>query len=212
MRRLKEDIRTALPKLTAGRYKTIYADPPWYQPGSTGFTSGKTGIGQGARKKGSGAGAVYSIMRQKELLTLGPLVQRITAPAAHIYMWTTNHFLPDALELIDTYGFEYITMITWDKGRDALGVYYRSRTEHCLFGSTKKRLLPQPRLGSVSAKAVQQGSTFLKEAAGWRGLHSEKPIAMREVIERVSYGPYLELFGRRVPRNWDAIGLELEDK
>jgi hypothetical protein len=29
MRRLKEDVRTALPKLTIGRYKTIYADPPW---------------------------------------------------------------------------------------------------------------------------------------------------------------------------------------
>jgi N6-adenosine-specific RNA methylase IME4 len=210
MRRLKEDIRTALPKLMAGRYKTIYADPPWWQPGSTGFTSGTSGIGQGARTKGSGAGAVYELMRQKELLALGHSVQRVTAEAAHLYMWTTNHFLPDALELVDSWGFEYITMITWDKGRDALGVYYRSRTEHCLFASTKKRLLPKPRLNSVSSKALQQGSTFLKEAAGWRGAHSEKPAAMREVIERVSYGPYLELFGRKVPRNWDAIGLELE--
>ena len=119
-------------------------------------------------------------------------------------------FLPDALALIEAYGFEYITMITWDKGRDALGVYFRSRTEHCLFASTKKRLLPQPRLGSVSSKALQQGSTFLAEAAGWRGLHSEKPVAMREVIERVSHGPRLELFARKVPRNWDAIGTELE--
>jgi hypothetical protein len=32
------------------------------------------------------------------------------------------------------------------------------------------------------------------------------------MIERVSYGPYLELFGRRVPRNWDAIGNELEEE
>lgn len=35
---------------------------------------------------------------------------------------------------------------------------------------------------------------------------------MREVIERVSYGPYLELFARRNPsKKWDAVGLELED-
>jgi N6-adenosine-specific RNA methylase IME4 len=150
-------------------------------------------------------------MRQKELLALAPLVQHIIAPTAHLYMWTTNHFLPDALELTRAYGFEYIKMITWDKGRDALGVYYRSCTEHCIFASTKLRLMPQPRPGSVSAKAVQQGSTFLSEAAGWRGTHSEKPAAMQEMIERVSYGPYLELFARRNPsRKWDAIGLELE--
>ena len=47
MRRLKEDIRTALPKLTAGRYKTVYADPPWdwMQGGHNlrSWQSGKTG-------------------------------------------------------------------------------------------------------------------------------------------------------------------------
>jgi hypothetical protein len=35
---------------------------------------------------------------------------------------------------------------------------------------------------------------------------------MREVIERVSWTPCLELFARRCPKNWNAIGLELEDE
>jgi len=30
------------------------------------------------------------------------------------------------------------------------------------------------------------------------------------MIEKVSRGPYLELFGRKVPAKWDAVGLELE--
>lgn len=148
-------------------------------------------------------------MKQKDLLTLAPLVKRITAQTAHFYMWTTNQFLPDALELVNAYGFEYITMITWDKGKDALGTYFRSRTEHCLFATTKQRIMPRPRLGSVSPRALQQGSTFLSAT---RGAHSVKPAAMREVIERVSWTPCLELFARRCPKNWNAIGLELEDE
>ena len=29
MRRYQEDVKTALLKLPAGRYKTLYIDPPW---------------------------------------------------------------------------------------------------------------------------------------------------------------------------------------
>jgi N6-adenosine-specific RNA methylase IME4 len=210
-RRYREDVRTALPKLRPHYYKTLYMDPPWNQPGSTGFTSGKDGVPKGLRANGSGAGAKYETMKQKDLLSLSPFIHRVTASAAHLYLWTTNQFLPDALELVDAYGFEYITMITWDKGRDALGVYFRSRTEHCIFATTKKRIMPRARLNSVSPRATQQGSTFLHEAATWRGVHSEKPAAMREVIERISWTPRLELFARKCPKNWDAIGFELED-
>ena len=211
MRRYKENVFAALPKLRAHHYRTLYLDPPWNQPGSTGFTSGKDGVPKGLRVNGAGAGAKYKTMKQKDLLSLAPLIHRVASPTAHLYMWTTNQFLPDALELIDAYGFEYITMITWDKGKDALGVYFRSRTEHYIFATTKKRIMPRPRLNSVSPRATQQGSTFLHEAATWRGAHSEKPDAMRKVIERVSWTPRLELFARKCPMNWDAIGLELEN-
>jgi len=46
----------------------------------------------------------------------------------------TNNFLKDGLKVMDEWGFEYKTMITWVKDRFGLGQYFRGQTEHCLFG------------------------------------------------------------------------------
>jgi len=62
-------------------------------------------------------------------------------------------------------------------------------------------------VGKVKDGKRQQGTTLIIAP---RLAHSEKPAQMREYIERVSYEPRLELFGRSVPADWDAIGLELE--
>jgi N6-adenosine-specific RNA methylase IME4 len=56
----------------------------------------------------------------------------------------------------------------------------------------------------------------VKDARSWqtwrRTRHSRKPPAMRELIERVSLGPYLELFGREeVPHSqWTVFGDQVE--
>ena len=55
----------------------------------------------------------------------------------------------------------------------------------------------------------QQGITGFQAT---RGIHSEKPYAMREMIEKVSYGPYLELFARQEVEGWDSLGNECGDK
>jgi N6-adenosine-specific RNA methylase IME4 len=191
--------------LKAGRYKTLYMDPPWRLVG-----------GKGARsfRHGAGANHKYDMMSQAELLALAADVRRVSAEACHLYMWSTNNFLPDALELVKAYGFKHVTMVTWGKTTGAaMGQYYRSNTEQCLFavkGSLPYKLKDDVHAAQVKGLAREQGSTLLlTPRTGLR--HSEKPAEMRDTIERVSYGPYLELFGRRVPRNWDAIGNELED-
>jgi N6-adenosine-specific RNA methylase IME4 len=45
-----------------------------------------------------------------------------------------------------------------------------------------------------------------------RTVHSRKPFAFRELIERVSPGPYLELYGREEqPRTeWTVYGNQVE--
>jgi len=48
-------------------------------------------------------------------------------------IWTTNNFLKDALEVVEAWGFNYKTLITWVKDRFGLGQYYRGQTEHCIF-------------------------------------------------------------------------------
>lgn len=44
-----------------------------------------------------------------------------------------------------------------------------------------------------------------------RGRHSEKPDVVRELIERASPGPRLELFGRSLHPNWHVWGHEIAE-
>ena len=51
-----------------------------------------------------------------------------------------------------------------------------------------------------------------REPSSWhqwpRGRHSTKPEAFIDMVERVSPGPYLELFARRQRLGWDTWGNE----
>lgn len=201
--RLREDIRTALPKMPANWYQTIYADPPWDESGGGKICRGAQGH--------------YGLMKQKDLLALSSQVKRVTAPAAHLYLWVTNTFLEDGLELARGWGFEYKTTITWVKdGKPGIGQYFRGQSEQCIFAV--KGVLPYkilrdangvPILSDKGKEQRLQGRTAFTAP---RMEHSAKPLEMRTMIEKVSYGPRLELFGRlNVPMDWDAIGLELED-
>ncbi len=42
--------------------------------------------------------------------------------------------------------------------------------------------------------------------------HSRKPLAVRELVERVSPGPYLEMYGRQTPpnNNWTVYGNQVQ--
>lgn len=172
---------------TEKRYKTIYIDPPWME--------------RGGGKIKRGADRHYPLMKTEEIAKLP--VQRLADPeGCHIYMWTTNNFIRDAFKLLEGWGFEYITLITWNKDRIGLGQYFRGTTEHCIFASTKKRL-PYKK---VDGKR-QQGVTGFYEA---KTDHSTKPVRMREMIEKVSYGPRIELFARRESPGWDAWGNEID--
>lgn len=169
------------------KYKTIYADPPWME--------------HGGGKIKRGADRHYLLMKTKEIMAL-PVPDLVDPEGCHLYLWTTNNFLPDALEVVRAWGFEYVTMITWLKDRQGLGQYYRGMTEHCIFARTKKGL-PYKLLDGKR----QQGVTGFQEA---KGVHSRKPETMRQMIERVSYAPRIELFAREPHAGWDVWGNEVE--
>lgn len=132
-----------------------------------------------------------------------PVRDLIDPEGCHLYLWTTNNFLPDALEVVEAWGFEYVTMITWLKDRQGLGQYYRGLTEHCIFASTKRRLPYK-----VIDGKRRQGVTGFFEP---KREHSQKPDKMREMIERVSYAPRIELFARAKTAGWDVWGNEVDD-
>lgn len=72
---------------TDKKYKTIYADPPWME--------------RGAGKCKRGADRHYPLMKTKDIKDLP--VKQLYDPevGCHLYLWTTNNFLPDALEVME---------------------------------------------------------------------------------------------------------------
>lgn len=78
-------------------YKTIYIDPPWPE--------------RGGGKIKRGADRHYSLLPVAEIKAL-PIRQLADPDGGHLYCWTTNNYLPAALECVKAWGFEYVTTIT----------------------------------------------------------------------------------------------------
>lgn len=168
-------------------YKTLYIDPPWMETGG------------GKIKRG--ADRHYPLMKTKDIIEL--LKSEILPQAdenCHLYLWVTNNFLKDGLKVVEELGFKYITLITWMKDRAGLGQYFRGMTESCIFA--RRGMLPY----KLKDGKRQQGVTGFTEK---RGEHSVKPIKMRQMIERVSYEPRLEVFARHESIGWDVFGNEV---
>ena len=153
----------------------------------------------GGGKNRLGPDRHYQLMSIKDIIAL-PIASLPDPEGAHLYLWATNNSLPAALDCIKTWGFQYVTTITWMKDRIGLGQYFRGITEHCLFAVTPNRLPYK----TIDGKR-QQGVTGFYSP---KQEHSRKPYAMREMIERVSYGPRIELFARETFPGWDLWGNE----
>jgi N6-adenosine-specific RNA methylase IME4 len=118
-------------------------------------------------------------------------------------MWATDPLLPRALDLIRAWGFEYKTVaFYWVKlnasprhGADfftGLGYWTRANPEQCLLATRGK---PPRRAKNVRRLVVES-----------RREHSRKPDCVRDRIEQLVDGPYLEIFARETKRGWDCWG------
>ena len=167
------------------RYRTLVADPPWR------YNSKMVGL-RGATD--------YPTMTEEELVNIG--VGLWAGTDAHLYLWTTDHFIVPAHRIAKAWGFEVQNILTWVKGKEnrpsmGVGFYYRHATEYVLFGVR----------GSLAVRHHDQPNVFFAP----RGTHSEKPAAFYDMIERMSPGPYLDVFARKQRFNWDTFGNESYD-
>lgn len=168
------------------RYQIIYADPPWQY---------KENWGNGSNEH------TYPSMSFEEIKKLW--ISSIADDNAHLYLWVTNPFIKEGLELCSAWGFNYKTLITWVKQYPSgshemgMGYYFRSCTEHMIFGVRGKK--------KVSNKTTRN----LFYAINPRK-HSQKPVEAYELIERSSDGNKLELFARNKREGWDVWGNEVE--
>ncbi len=119
---------------------------------------------------------------------------------AHLHLWTPNGFLREAFDVIDSWGFEFKSCFVWVKNELGMGNYWRVSHEFLLLG-------------------VRGGLTFRdRTLPSWiqasRTIHSRKPGLIRTLIERVSPGPYLELYGREeLPDSaWTVYGNQVASR
>jgi N6-adenosine-specific RNA methylase IME4 len=150
------------------------------------------------RNRSSRAAAVnhYATLSVKEICALP--VARLAAANAHLHLWSTVPLLEDALIVLRAWGFSYKSCFVWVKEQLGMGNYWRVSHELLLLGVRGRLPFRSPRSRS------------------WlrchRSIHSRKPESVRMIIERVSPGPYLELFGRAEVHHpeWTVFGNQVE--
>lgn len=171
------------------KYKTIYADPPWQ-------FSNRTGKVAPEHKRLNR----YSTMKLEDIIKLP--VSEVADDKCHLYLWVPNALLPDGLEVMKAWGFEYKTNIIWEKVRKdgmpdgrGVGFYFRNVTEILLFG-----------IKGEKNRTLQAGRSQVNLIRSMKREHSRKPDEFISLIENCSNGPYLELFARGDRNNWDMWG------
>ena len=175
------------------RFGTILADPPWRFDNRTGKVAPEH------RRLSR-----YETLSVEEIAALP--VAEFAADPAHCYLWVPNALLPAGLLVLESWGFEYKTNLVWHKvrkdgGSDGRGVgfYFRNVTEIMLFGVRGK-----------NARTLEPGRSQVNLISSRKREHSRKPDEQYDLIERCSWGPYLELFGRGVRDNWTVWGMQAE--
>lgn len=188
-------------------FGTIIIDPPWPE--------------RGAGKVKRGADRHYSLLSTHDIpRVIGSSPAFRPADDSHLWVWTTNNYLPHAVALFPLLGFRYVTNLAWVKMAElelsvvpvptyliglasgmlqiGLGQYFRGAHELLLFGVRGRAMVPPPanRLPSVVVAP--------------RGRHSAKPAEFYERVELVSPPPRLEMFARSLRDGWTSWGNEVQ--
>jgi N6-adenosine-specific RNA methylase IME4 len=176
------------------KFATVLADPPWQFLNRTGKIAPE-------HKRLNR----YGTMSLAEICALP--VQDALAPTAHLYLWVPNALLPDGLEVMKAWGFQYKSNLIWHKlrkdgGSDGRGVgfYFRNVTEIILFGVRGK-----------NARTLQPGRTQVNYIGTRKREHSRKPDEQYDLIEACSPGPRLEMFSRGTRKGWTVWGNQADD-
>lgn len=182
--------------LTPLKYGAILADPPW----AYALRSEK-----GYKKSPE---SHYSTMSLDAIKALP--VRDLAGPDCMIFLWSTWPHAPQALEVMQAWGFQYITGGAWIKRTKtwklAFGTGYvlRSASEPYLVGK-----IARPSTVSKSERNVIDAALVPDQIEALRREHSRKPVQMREMIDRLLPHAFkAELFAREVWEGNDIWGQE----
>ncbi len=166
-----------LPPLQS-QFSTIVVDPPWSYEGEY-------------DPQGHRGTPPYPVMTIEAIKAL-PIP---FANDCFLWLWTTNAHLHDAFHILEAWGFEPKSVLTWAKDSIGLGKNLRGQTEHCILAVRGK-----PKL-----KLTNQ-STLIR-APGRE--HSRKPDEFYKLVDELCEGPKLDYFGREPRPGWHVQGTAL---
>ncbi len=183
------DISTTRPFVSPAR--VLAADPPWK------FGDQLPGPGRGADKH-------YPTMTIDEIKAF-PL-PRMQADSL-LFLWRVSAMVEEAYEVVRAWGFEPKSEIVWLKQTDPVdarsrrhfGMGHTVRLEHesCIIATR----------GSPKIQDHSIRSTFMAPI----GRHSAKPDLFYEIVQRLSFGPHVELFARTPRPGWRQYGHDMAE-
>lgn len=166
------------------QYGTIVIDPPWpmkkiereVSPNQVEFD--------------------YPTMDYEQLRAFRSTFQRITAENCHVFMWTTQKFLPMALRLLDDYEVKYVLTMVWHKpgGFQPFGLP-QYNCEFVLYG----------RIGTPEFTDTKAFNCCFD---GARREHSRKPDEFYDLVRRVTDEGRVDVFSRELRDGFDQFGNE----
>ena len=183
LREIAKDKVKPISIILDGKYRVIYADPPWKYSDKKEY-----------RPEGS-AENHYPVISIMELCQMNlPKIEE----NAVLFLWVTSPLLEDAFKIIKAWGFQYKSSFVWDKVKHNMGHYNSVRHEFLLI-CTKGSCLPDNIKLFDSVQTIERSD-----------FHSEKPEEFRKIIDTLyTHGRKIELFARKKADGWESFGNEL---
>lgn len=167
-----------------GKYRIIYADPPWCY-------GDKLTDGYGTAENH------YPTMTIKELCELP--IKELAEDDAVLFLWATSPLLEECFPVINLWGFKYKTSFVWDKVKHNMG-HYNSVRHELLLICTRGSCLPDGKTLYDSVVSIERSDR-----------HSEKPEEFRHIIDSLyTHGNRIELFSRKKVDGWASWGNEVD--
>lgn len=156
-------------------YSCIVIDPPW-------------GYGTEYDPNGRRAANPYPEMTLEQIKD----IKLPTTDDCVLWLWTTHKFMRHSFDIIDTWGFRDVSILTWKKDRIGLGSWLRSQSEFCIMC-----VKGSPVVNLSNQSTVIEGR--LRE-------HSRKPDEFYSMVNSLCVGTKLDYFSRQQRNGWDTFG------
>jgi len=167
--------------MPTGPFRVIVADPPWAYTKREGDASHRGDL-------------PYPPMTTDAICALD--VASIAHEDSILWLWTTNAFMRDAYRVLDAWGFQEKTILTWVKDRIGLGDWLRGQTEHCIL--------------AVRGKPTVTLTNQTTRLDGPVREHSRKPEEFYALVDALCPGSKVEMFCRTPRPGWAKWGAETE--